>query len=124
MLFVMLLILTLFIYNHKSCNMKPLCNDNFFFFSKLKKTFSNKMIYKHYAQFKVQVIVCICNFYNDKTPKWISFQFIHKRINITFKQTKTFNSFFSYVKMFYHVFLIKNFLLMDIFQSISNLVRT
>ncbi len=80
MLFVMLLILTLFIYNHKSRNMKPLCNDSFLFFPKLKKLFSNKMIYKHYAQLKVQISVCICNFYNDKTLKLISFQFIHKRI--------------------------------------------
>jgi len=108
MLFVMLPILTLFIYNNKSHNMKPLCNDIYFFlFSKLKNLFSNKMIYKHYAQLKVQVIefniiVCICNFYNDKTPRLISFQFIHKIININFKQTQTFNLLFSYVKIFHH----------------------
>jgi hypothetical protein len=55
MLFVMLPILTfVIIYNHKSHNMKPLCN--IFFFSKLKNLFSNKIIYKHYAQLKVQVI--------------------------------------------------------------------
>lgn len=70
----------------------------------------------------LNIIVCICNFYNDKTPRLISFQFSDKRININFKKIKKFNSLFSYVKMFHHVFLIKKNLLIDIFQSISDLL--